>query len=81
MLTVYVIVFQQRCPEYSIRNVMIIIFIMLMIMTKYEYDYNFDKFITSIVTNVINVAEGNSDQILQIFCPITFLHLLGCAFY
>ena len=79
MLTVYVIVFQQRCPEYSIRNVMIIIFIMLMKMTKYHY--NFDKFITSIVTNVINVAEGNSDQILQIFCPITFLHLLGCAFY
>ena len=58
---------------------MIIIFIMMMKMTKYEYDYNFEKkpVIISIVTNVINVAEGNSDQILQIICPILFPSLMG----
>ena len=33
--------------------------------------------IISIVTNVINVAEVNSDQILQIFCQVMFPSLIG----
>ena len=57
---------------------MIIIFIMMIKITKYEYGYNFEKKnIIFMVTNVTHVAEGNSDQILQIFFTIIFPSLIG----
>ena len=50
---------------------------MMMKMTKYKNDYNFEKKNSHhIYSNVINIAEGNSDQILQIFYPIIFLALI-----